>query len=82
MQKEVDMSEKSVYKLWRDDDGHWYVIPVEIEAQVFEWDEASRKFWQFGWKEEDAKEPKQPEGMIELGCGYSAVHFKEFEIDC
>lgn len=70
-----------MYKLWTDDDGHWYIIPVEIENKVWQWDREVREFWDSLLK--DGKEmPEQPEGMIELGCGFGAVHFKEFEINC
>lgn len=64
------MSER--YSLARDDDGHWYVVPVSQR-------EAFSK-WLDGVNDEDFDPNDYPPGVVAVGGSYSLVTFPSFEV--
>lgn len=60
------------YYLDSDDDGHHYVVPVNLREAFAQWIES--------WADYDyapgTSEPQMPEGVISLGCSPTCVTFE------
>ena len=56
-----------------DDDGHWYVVPVEHKDAFHRWVQAVGFFWE---QESEGDEPARPEWAQEVGGSPSRVEFE------
>ena len=70
------MSDNQYYRLHRDEDGHWYVVPVGEEYDVEGYFEAVYNYWY----NHEGELPEEPDWLIEVGGHPSDVHFKEYKI--
>lgn len=68
------------YRLIKDDDGHWYVIPAEKEDEVERYFQAVYNYWRPG-SSYDTELPDEPDYLTPIGGRPSCIVFKEYKVD-
>lgn len=71
--------ESEEYKIVADDDGHYYVIPVDKGHEWYKFIMDIYHYWEPGSSHE-GPEPKMPEWAEPVGGHYSNVLFKDWRI--
>ncbi len=77
----MSMGLRKRYCLLQDDDGHWYVVPVEQEKAFHQFVEQCGRYWGGPACELVEEPPRLPEGICEVGGAPSLVTFERPEID-